>query len=80
MSPHFLAFGCGSRSLQPLMEVSFMFRRKSWRMPRSRFTSYRPGVEVLEDRTLLAASYLVGSTPASLAVGDFTGNGSSTSP
>jgi hypothetical protein len=40
---------------------------------------YRPGVTVLEDRTLLSfiapVSYAVGSGPNSVAVGDFNGDG-----
>src|SRR5438876_12133749 len=46
---------------------------------RSRLRSYRPRVEVLEDRTLLsfiaAPSYAAGVGPASVAVGDFNGDG-----
>src|SRR5207302_5681521 len=46
---------------------------------RSRLHSYRPLVEVLEDRNLLsfitAPTYAVGSSPESVAVGDFNGDG-----
>src|SRR5207245_2105787 len=46
---------------------------------RSRFCSYRPLVEVLEDRTLLsfitAPTYAAGHYPDSVAVGDFNGDG-----
>src|SRR2546425_3741899 len=52
---------------------------KSLMVRRSRFRCYRPLVEVLEDRTLLsfitAATYAVGSSPISVAVADFNGDG-----
>src|SRR5438128_2500443 len=46
---------------------------------RSTLHSYRPLVEVLEDRTLLsfiaARPYAAGDGPTSVAVGDFNGDG-----
>src|SRR5581483_10210544 len=45
----------------------------------SRLLFYHPRVEALEDRTLLsfitAPSYFAGTNPASVAVGDFDGDG-----
>ncbi len=54
-------------------------RRARGQAARARARGFRPGIDVLEDRTVLSffapPAFAVGSTPAAQAVGDFNGDG-----
>src|SRR5205085_12558855 len=68
-----------TRRLSPSRWASREQRSQRPLCRRSELRSYRPVVEVLEDRTLLsfitAPSYAAGIGPSSVAVGDLNGDG-----